>query len=242
VSGQAPRTLTKRRAPLFKSRNASFAQQGVTAGEKSSGERIVTDTKNPPGAKFPDAVRRAQADSGQCEHGKPLLFGGCKECARLRIAKARERFARGVDAKATAETCGMCGRDMAPTETVVIRSMPSYSVSGGRSFVPVCAECGKLGERSAEMQPCYWCDRPVFMLYEVWAARPNRIGVFCCDRCRYKWHNRRHSEIRKRQRQRFLAKTCEVCGEAFTATRVDTKTCSPACRQRAYRRRKAGAS
>jgi predicted nucleic acid-binding Zn ribbon protein len=30
---------------------------------------------------------------------------------------------------------------------------------------------------------------------------------------------------------------CEVCGEALTATRGDAKTCSAACRQKAYRRR-----
>jgi hypothetical protein len=30
---------------------------------------------------------------------------------------------------------------------------------------------------------------------------------------------------------------CEVCGEAFTATQRDAKTCSAACRQKAYRRR-----
>jgi formylmethanofuran dehydrogenase subunit E len=77
------------------------------------------------------------------------------------------------------------------------------------------------------------------MLYEVWAARPRRSGVFCCDRCRSKWHNRRHSQVRKQQRQRYLAKACEVCGEEFTAKRVDAKTCSPACKQKAYRRRRA---
>jgi RNA polymerase-binding transcription factor DksA len=30
---------------------------------------------------------------------------------------------------------------------------------------------------------------------------------------------------------------CEVCGEALTPTRLDAKTCSAACRQKAYRRR-----
>jgi predicted nucleic acid-binding Zn ribbon protein len=36
------------------------------------------------------------------------------------------------------------------------------------------------------------------------------------------------------------APMCEVCGEALTAaTRRDAKTCSAACRQKAYRRRRA---
>jgi RNA polymerase-binding transcription factor DksA len=30
---------------------------------------------------------------------------------------------------------------------------------------------------------------------------------------------------------------CEVCGEALTDTRRDAKTCSAACRQKAYRHR-----
>jgi hypothetical protein len=211
-----------RRGSLYESRNTAGHGQGVTDSEKCYVEN------------FRDAARRAQKDFGQCEHGKPILFGRCKECAAERTARARERFARATGAKATAEACGLCGRAVAASETVVIHSIP---VGRGRSFVPVCAECGRLGERRDEAQPCYWCDRPVFMLYEVWAARPRRSGVFCCDRCRSKWHNRRHSQVRKQQRQRYLAKTCEVCGEEFTAKRVDAKTCSPACKQKAYRRR-----
>ena len=33
-------------------------------------------------------------------------------------------------------------------------------------------------------------------------------------------------------------KVCEVCGEEFTATRRDAKTCSARCKQKAYRQRK----
>jgi predicted nucleic acid-binding Zn ribbon protein len=33
-------------------------------------------------------------------------------------------------------------------------------------------------------------------------------------------------------------KACEVCGEEFTATRRDSKTCSDGCRQKAYRGRR----
>ena len=34
------------------------------------------------------------------------------------------------------------------------------------------------------------------------------------------------------------APMCEVCGEALRDTRRDAKTCSAACRQKAYRRRR----
>jgi hypothetical protein len=33
-------------------------------------------------------------------------------------------------------------------------------------------------------------------------------------------------------------KVWEICGENFTASRRDTKTCSDRCKQKAYRRRK----
>ena len=33
-------------------------------------------------------------------------------------------------------------------------------------------------------------------------------------------------------------KVCEICGEKFTATRRDAKTCSDGCEQKAYRQRK----
>jgi predicted nucleic acid-binding Zn ribbon protein len=59
-------------------------------------------------------------------------------------------------------------------------------------------------------------------------------GKFCSDACRYTYHNRR----RHIRTTATWEKVCEVCGEEFTATRVDTKTCSPACRQRAYRQRR----
>ncbi len=207
----------KGREPLYESRNAA---QDV-AGDEKAHVRFIQD-----------AARQAQEDFGQCEHGKPLLFGKCKECAVERTAKARERFVRAVDAKATAEACGLCGCAIAEGAPVVVRKLFTW-----RSYLvaPVCTECGHLEPDKA--LPCYWCERPVAMDHELFASR-NRSGIFCCDRCRSKWHNRRNSAIRKRQRQRYLAKTCEVCGEEFTATRVDTKTCSPACKQKGYRQRK----
>ena len=33
---------------------------------------------------------------------------------------------------------------------------------------------------------------------------------------------------------------CEVCGQKFTGSHSDTKTCSKKCKQTAYRRRKRG--
>ena len=60
-----------------------------------------------------------------------------------------------------------------------------------------------------------------------------RRGRFCSDACRYAYHNRK----RHLRTAANWDKVCEVCGEEFVATRIDTKTCSPACRQKAYRQR-----
>ena len=41
--------------------------------------------------------------------------------------------------------------------------------------------------------------------------------------------------------KRNLLKECDVCGKAFTAPRSDTKFCSSACKQKAYRLRRVAA-
>ncbi len=189
----------------------------------------VTDKEKASGPLFEN---RNAMDFGNCEHGKPLLFGRCKECAAKRRAERGERFRRATEAKATAGLCGNCGRAIAEGELVVVRE-----VFAGRGY-SVAATCGGCNRPEPDKaQPCYWCERPVQMPYELFASR-NRSGIFCSDRCRGKWHNRRNSAIRKRQRQRYLAKTCEVCAKEFAAKRVDAKTCSPACKQKAHRLRR----
>jgi len=58
--------------------------------------------------------------------------------------------------------------------------------------------------------------------------------TFCSDSCQQDYHN----QLRKERRAEERENVCEVCGEEFTATRGDAKTCSPSCKQKAYRRRK----
>ena len=58
--------------------------------------------------------------------------------------------------------------------------------------------------------------------------------MFCSDPCRQAYHN----QLRKDKRTEERSKVCEICGEAFTATRRDAKTCSDGCKQKAYRQRK----
>ena len=76
-----------------------------------------------------------------------------------------------------------------------------------------------------------------------------------CDTCRSEWRCRQESE-RERERQKQRARyhrrkererltrrlrgqlpQCAACGETFESKRKDAQHCSPACRQRAHRRR-----
>jgi len=50
-----------------------------------------------------------------------------------------------------------------------------------------------------------------------------------------------NARVSRTHTARDREKVCGVCGEEFTAKRVDAKTCSPACKQKAYRRRRAAA-
>jgi hypothetical protein len=83
-----------------------------------------------------------------------------------------------------------------------------------------------------ETTPCRGCGRPVIRWQ--WAARywwkdAPEVAAVCSERCR-RWAYYGHSEPHRY--------TCEVCGETTTSSRNDSRYCSNACRQRAYRQRK----
>jgi len=79
-------------------------------------------------------------------------------------------------------------------------------------------------------QLCAQCERPMVSRVELSSLQ----RTFCSDPCRQTYHNQLRKETRVEERK----KVCEVCGEEFTATRRDQKTCSKACKQKAYRGRK----
>jgi hypothetical protein len=57
--------------------------------------------------------------------------------------------------------------------------------------------------------------------------------AFCSDRCRWTYHNRLRGARIAARRGKMV---CEVCGARFIPKRRDAKTCSPACRQKKYRK------
>src|SRR5262249_18493295 len=81
--------------------------------------------------------------------------------------------------------------------------------------------------------PCPCCGRT------VWLVGGRGYRFFCSQRCRNRVYNADYRKQR-RQDQRWKEKPivqCQVCGENFAPKRADARTCSPACRQKAYRKR-----
>jgi predicted nucleic acid-binding Zn ribbon protein len=73
----------------------------------------------------------------------------------------------------------------------------------------------------------------------VYLLTPSQMyRTFCSEPCGRAYNNQLQSQLRKEKRAKEREKVCEVCGKGFTATRKDAKTCSPSCKQKAYRQRK----
>jgi hypothetical protein len=159
--------------------------------------------------------------------------------------EAGER-ARG--GRATARWCGCCGRELTPQEPayfgaeiyVGMRPLDWDGVSKPRICQPLyertvlcsaCAPDSLSPERDDVVtQLCAHCERPMVSRLKLSELR----RTLCSDPCRRAYQN----QMRKEKRAEERSKVCEVCGEEFTATRRDQKTCSKACKQKAYRRRK----
>lgn len=165
------------------------------------------------------------------------LGGPISEEQRKKIRLERE-------AARTAEVCGKCGQQIGPQDTVYIGVVwAGYTLFGSftRHYGPLCEDYApkylKRGHdpfafREAVADPCDSCSRQV--VRHLTGRDFYRRHVFCSERCRWTLYNR------ERDRRAAVAreKICESCGEKFSTTRSDAKTCSPACRQRAYRDRK----
>jgi hypothetical protein len=108
--------------------------------------------------------------------------------------------------------CRLCGRGIVDSE-VAIKLRGEHLA---------CSDCrpGPWG------LPCDACGRKV------------AGHRFCNYRCRAHYYNAPAAARRKAQRLKARqGRTCEVCAKEFTPKRSDAKTCSGACKQKAYRQR-----
>lgn len=148
----------------------------------------------------------------------------------------REQRMRRYRARKTAEVCGACGQALARSAPIWRRRLgqgPGLSGWSPGSLTPVCSECRPT--RGVEWWPptsCETCGRTVtnaaISQAQAWTH------TFCSEQCSSSWYTARRNERAAEARR----KCCEVCDEIFDATRRDALTCSPSCRQRAYRRRR----
>jgi hypothetical protein len=184
-------------------------------------------------------------------------------------AEQRERWERERLAEEHGSLCGACGRALADGEAVyritVFNGSTPFTGGYSRSVRLRCKDCAEaydhrpvdslsrdeqwlLATATVRKQvprallhralgppaPCLVCARPV-----VNERNWRRGRTFCSKRCGdaywTDWRREQRADAMAEARQ----KRCLVCDEVFDATRQDAVTCSPACRQRAYRLRRA---
>jgi predicted nucleic acid-binding Zn ribbon protein len=170
------------------------------------------------------------------------------ELLKYRLPEEERAWEVAYEAIQGVRTCGFCGRELSPKEPaylgakVYVGMWPlSWDYSrklqiGKPLYVDtvLCSSCAPewlSRERDdVVMQLCAHCERPMVSLLDLPALR----RTFCSDRCKEAYHD----QLREEKKAEARKKVCEVCGEEFTATRRDAKTCSDGCKQKAYRQRK----
>jgi len=126
--------------------------------------------------------------------------------------------------------CGECRGSIEPWQ-------PVWRTSDQWRRWALCAACARRPGDPTDWYPpraCAGCRRPVSdpRRRRYGHPAPPRRWAACSFSC----------EQRARYQARTAAtrhKVCTVCGAAFTPPRADGRYCSPACRQRAYRQRRA---
>ena len=162
-----------------------------------------------------------------------------------------ERAARKLarDALQSAGLCGSCGRELSPEEPAYFDAhiyagmelLRWNRIDKPRICEPryertvLCGSCAPEwlapDRDDVTTQLCAHCERP--MVRRLRLSELNRM--FCSNACKQAYRNRLREEKRAEERKQV----CEVCDEEFFTTRPDVaKTCSNACKQKAYRRRK----
>jgi hypothetical protein len=221
----------------------------VTASEPASSR--LTDSRNANRADYERKAREATAELIQraeaYDRGEIDWLG--RMFGRPKIRTITPEDLAGRDAKETAEVCPNC---FAPLDDGVW----FYSRRGGCREVPTCRECFETNQRD---QCEFWADHYERMgwgrshwfitsLGQRQSARCAGCGrtmtfgashmvvracSTACDRVTDNERRRTHrADIRN-------GATCEQCGSTFDPPRTGARYCKPACRQKAYRARKA---
>jgi hypothetical protein len=171
------------------------------------------------------------------------------------VRELREQAAK------SATICADCFRPLAPGASVTMvkrrvhipaRKLPFRTdpAQDRPLTVPICLTCwliamgphakffsgpGECGLRNLVRFRCEGCGRPIRRNSpdHAW-YQTERV---CCTDCHRAVVN---AQARIRRKVHHDAIICEGCGEAFAPKRSDARTCSDACRQKAFRRARAG--
>jgi hypothetical protein len=148
----------------------------------------------------------------------------------------RRRVTLAHEARRDGRSCAGCGRALDDDETRwLLSSWDRPQAPFGRECIPsglLARAEGREGYDSRPIERCAGCGCPVCYTRRSWRRRRWALCSTCCE---YVAGNRRRAE--RLAEARLME--CAVCGERFQPARSDAITCSSACRQRAYRRRRA---
>lgn len=144
---------------------------------------------------------------------------------------------------ADASICCRCGRGIAPGAAVwmlrcrLIWPLTIVNIVDDRLGAG-CTGCA--GARKIACTGCCpGCKRAVYLIADELSENRNcrPPAFFCSNRCRNRVYGARFRRRHSRPKTVHALAACRVCGCNFEPKRSDAKTCSPACRQKAYRER-----
>ena len=170
-------------------------------------------------------------------------------CPSLRLTDSRGAVPKS-DMRNTDNVCLECGSQIPPgvpvaivhtwkvVDSVYFPRKKFWRHTSKRFDHWLCLECVRskhdFENIVAETGRCENCDREI-RHWDFSQPMPSA----CCAECRRMAANKRS---RERRRIGHEPRLCVVCGEMFTPTRGDAKTCSNRCRQKLYRREQSGTS
>lgn len=145
----------------------------------------------------------------------------------------RQRHLNICNATHHGSHCAVCARELKPDEPVwrePIQTGCNFYGWAKYWLAPRCRQCAEGPEGYYEARPCMGCGRTV---NTPWHRAHSKITA-CCEDCRDKAALAAARAVRRKARGHPI---CPECQETFEPTRSDSKFCSGACRQKAYRKR-----
>jgi hypothetical protein len=138
--------------------------------------------------------------------------------------------------------CGKCGKPIASGEAVWRFRVTRNSWLGGynHNLAACCQACAENDWHSKYLKPkqCSGCGRIVNSELQLqWSAKDYGYltkPVTCCEAC---GHKVRLAKQRRKRTDTRGTRECQECGETFEPARTNSRFCSAACKQRAYRKR-----